>query len=118
MPDFCRNNYTEKHYVDEVGTAIYINCGQDVSGAVDCFVYMKRPDGSVVKRAATPVVFEGSLNYVRMVLESGDFNQAGDYSCQVWLTLGTWNGGGNEFIITVDERMSSSSSSSSSSSGA
>ena len=112
------NNYylNERHFVDEVGTVFYVNCGVDVSSATTPHVLLHKPDGTVVEKDATVVTFEGSKNYVSFSIASGDFDQAGDFTGQVWLTLGPWTGGGKEFIIHVDERLSSSSSSSRSSS--
>lgn len=109
-------NECEKHFVGEVGTKIYINCGEDVSSATDVSVLLARSDGTVVQRAAIPVLYKDSANYVVFTIEEGDFNQEGDYIGQVALTLGSWTGKGKEFTIHIDEGLSSSSSSSSSTS--
>ena len=106
----------EKHYIGETGTIIYINCGEDVSSATNVSVLLERPDGTIVQRTATPVTYRDSVNYIVFIIEEGDFNQEGDYTGQVELTLGSWNGKGKEFTIHIDEGLSSSSSSSKSSS--
>jgi hypothetical protein len=102
----------EQHFVGEVGTNIYINCGIDVSGAINVSVIISRPDNTVFQRSAVPEAYQGSANYVRFVIEAGDFNQAGDFTGQVELTLGSWTGKGKEFTIAVEDGLSSSSSSS------
>jgi hypothetical protein len=104
----------EKHYVGEYGTAIYVNCGQDISGASDIKIFIERPDGSILQKTATVEVFQGSNNYVMFMIEDGDFNQIGTYTGQVQLVLGPWRGKGREFTIDVEEGLSSSSSASTS----
>ena len=106
-------NECEKHFVGEVGTLVYVNCGEDVSSATNVSILLSRPDGTVIEKTALPIVFKESNNYVRFSIVEGDFNQEGDYTGQVELTLGPWTGKGSEFIIHVDEGLSSSSSSSS-----
>ena len=106
----------EKHYVGEVGTVVWVDCGIAVDDATGVTVEIERPDGTVVSKAAVPETYNGSDNYVRFSIEAGDLNQAGDFKCQVKLTLGPWTGRGAEFTISVDEPASSSSSSSRSSS--
>jgi len=103
----------EKHYVGETGTIIHIDCGIDVSSATDVYVFLTRPDLTVVQRAASPETFEGSTNFIQFSIAEGDLNQAGTYKSQVYMVLGQWKGKGREFTIIVEEGESSSSSSSS-----
>ena len=106
----------EKHYVGEVGTKIFMDCGVDISSATSISVFIERPDGTVVERTAIVEVYNGSNDYASCSISAGDFNQAGEYKGQVKLTLGAWTGRGAMFTIQVDEPASSSSSSSRSSS--
>ena len=101
----------EKHYVGEVGTVIYVNCGLDVSSATSISVVFERPDGTVFQRSAIYELYNASKNYVKCIIQSGDINQSGEFHGQVALTLGSWTGRGAMFIFQVDEPASSSSSS-------
>ena len=103
-------NCNEKHYVGEVGTTIYINCGVDVSAATNISILIERPDGTIIQKTALFAVYQDSNNYVRFVIGAGDLNQEGDYVGQVHLTLGSWTGDGDRFHIDVEEPISSSSS--------
>lgn len=108
-------DFTEPHYVGEENTLFYVDCGIDVSSATDVIIYLQRPDGTKIKRYGSVSTYNGSPDYVKFRVEKTDFNQAGDYSGQVYLEIGAWSGWGNPFEVRVVAPISSSSCSSSSS---
>lgn len=103
----------EPHYVGEENTLFYIDCGIDVSQATLAEVILLRPDGTKIQRAATPTIYNGSVDWVFFRIEDGDFNQCGKYFGQARVFIGSWSGWGRRFEIKVDNPISSSSSSSS-----
>lgn len=104
----------EPHYVGEENTLFYIDCGIDVSTATLAEVMLLRPDGTIVRKDATPATYNGSPDYVVTRIAASDFNQKGKYRGQARAFIGAWSGWGTKFIITVDDPISSSSCSSSS----
>jgi len=86
-----------KHYIGEIGTDIIVDCGQDITGATNTELVVKKPDGSIVTWTATIY----NTNYLKYTTVSGDFDQAGTYRLQASLTLSGWTGYGetSEFII-------------------
>ena len=106
-------NCRESHYVGEENTLFYIDCGIDVSQATLAEVFLKRPDGTSLKKIAAPTVLNGSSDWIFFRIEESDFNQAGKYTGQAFVTLSAWSGWGKPFYINVEFPLSSSSSSSS-----
>ena len=86
-----------KHFVDEVGTVITVDCGCDITGATGTALKVKKPDGTEVSWTAT--IYDS--NYLRYTTVSGDLDQVGVYYVQSYLTIGGWTGRGEtaEFII-------------------
>lgn len=106
----------EDHYVGEINTLFFIDCGVDVSLATKAIIYLERPDGTKLRKDAVLTTYNGSPDWVYFTIDQGDFNQEGKYSGQVWLEIGSWSGWGKPFTINVEVPISSSSSSNSSSS--
>lgn len=104
----------DPHYVGEENTIFYIDCGIDVSSATLTEVFLERPDGTNIKKTATPTIYNGSTCFVSFKVDATDFNQEGNYKGQVFATIGAWSGWGKLFHIHVDDPISSSSCSSSS----
>lgn len=80
----------EKVYVGDIGTAISLNCGQDVSAATARTIEAQRPDGSTVSWSA---VADGTTR-IRFVTIAGSLNIDGKWKLQAKVTLpsGTWLG--------------------------
>ena len=78
----------DKHYINEEGTEIIVDCGSAITGATSLALKVKKPDGTLV--SWTPIIYE--TNYLKYVVVSGDFNQSGTYYLQASLTLGAWVG--------------------------
>ena len=79
---------TGKHYVNEVGTPVVVDCGSAITGATSLALKVKKPDGTLV--SWTPTIYE--TNYLKYIVQSGDFNLSGTYYLQASLTLGGWSG--------------------------
>jgi len=87
----------EKHYSGEVGTAIVVDCGRDVSEATICKILVKKPSGDEVEWDAT--VYQS--NYLRYVVEEDDLDEVGEYEVQSYVEIDDWSGKGvtDRFII-------------------
>ncbi|KKL64805.1 hypothetical protein LCGC14_2161320 [marine sediment metagenome] len=83
-----------KSFVGDVGLIIYLDCGQVISGATGIVIKVRKPDETTTEWAATI----SGTNYIKYTVQSGDFNQAGEYRFQAYMTLGAWVGRGD----TVD----------------
>lgn len=121
MSDCCEEEYDnecpekEIHYVGESNTVFYIDCGTNVETATEAEVFLLRPDGTTIRKEATPIVFNNSKHFMEISIDEGDFNQSGKYIGQISMKIGAWEGFGKKFNIVVEKPVSSSSSSSSSS---
>lgn len=95
-----------KHYVGEVGTAVIVDCGQDISAATGVSLSVKKPDGTTASWSATIYTLDGDPNYLRHVTIASDFSMAGVYEIQAVLTLGSWTGRGQTTNFIVYENFS------------
>ena len=86
-----------KSYVGDVGLDIYLDCGQVITGATGTVIKVEKPDETTDEWAAT--IF--GTNYLKYTVQSGDFDQAGDFRLQVYMTLGSWVGRGVTAVYTV-----------------
>ena len=87
----------EKHYIDEQGTEIIVDCGCDISGSTNLVLKIKKPDSTKV--SWTPEIF--NTNYLRYVVKDGDFNLAGTYYLQASLSTGIWIGLGETATFKI-----------------
>jgi len=86
-----------KVYVGDIGTAIVLECGVDISGGSAYNVAVKKPDG-------TEVTWTGALEgttQVKYTTIAGDLDQAGEYLLQPALTLSGWIGRGETAKLSV-----------------
>lgn len=88
-----------KVYVDDVGTEIVLDCGEDIASATGLAIKAKRPDGSEVSWVAE--LAAGSTTEIMYVTQNGDLNQAGDWKLQAAPTLPNWNGRGETAVLPV-----------------
>ena len=81
---------TQKVYVGDTGTAVIIDCGQDISAATLRSVEMLRPDNFPVSVAASA----SGANSITFTTLSGTFDTAGVWKLQPKVTLptGVWRG--------------------------
>lgn len=88
-------------YKDDIGTIILINMNTDISTATGISLSIRKPDGST--DTWTPTI--SNTYYLRYTIQSGDLDQAGKYSVQPNLTLGTWTGKGQSISFTVHKQV-------------
>lgn len=86
-----------KHYVGEIGTEIIIEADSDISAASGVYLNVKKPDGTIVEWDGSVV----SGIYIRYISQSGDFDQAGEYSVQPNVALSGWAGPGDTDTFTI-----------------
>jgi hypothetical protein len=81
---------TQKVYVGDTGTAIILDCGQNISAASARSIEVKKPDGSTVSWTASA----SGTNAIRFDSLAGTFDQAGQWRLQAKVTLssGVWRG--------------------------
>jgi len=87
----------ERHYVGEVGTEILVNCGCTITGATGTSLKIIKPDGSTATWTAT---ISGTTHLTYTTI-TGDFNLAGEYILQAYLTINGWTGHGTVIVFTV-----------------
>lgn len=87
----------QKVYKDDVGTAIIIDMGQDISDATSLSLNVWK---NGTEEIWTPEVYES--NYLRYVTVSGDLDVAGMYYLQPVLAFPDgWSGKGNTVNFRV-----------------
>lgn len=81
---------TEKIYVGDVGTAIVLDCGSDITAATARTIEAQRPDGTTVSWVASA---DGTTR-IRFVTIAGSLNASGKWKLQakVVTPAGTWLG--------------------------
>lgn len=79
-----------KVYVGDTGTAIVLDCGQDVSSATARAIEVRKPDGALTSWAATA----GGSTEIRYLTLSNTLDMPGDWTLQAKVTLpsGMWLG--------------------------
>ena len=89
-----------KVYSGDVGVQFIVDCGENITGATNTSLKVKRPDKTEVEWSAT--IHES--NYLTYTTISGDLEQVGKYYIQASLSLGVWTGLGEtaELIIHDD----------------
>jgi len=87
----------DKHYVNEVGTAIIVDCGCDITGATLTKLKVLKPDEVTVE---WPASIEGS-NFLKYVVKEGDFPLPGLFRIQASLTLAGWSGLGETALVVI-----------------
>jgi len=94
----------EHIFVGDVGLNVIVDCGQDISAAVDAAILVRKPDGAVVRWAATLYETNGETRGLRYVTKPGDLSMAGLYKAQASLALGGWSGLGETARFIVKQR--------------
>lgn len=86
-----------KVYVGDTGTAIILDCGQDVSAATARSIEARKPDGTTVSWAASA----SGTNAIRFDTLAGTLDQAGKWRLQAKVTLpsGLWRGATAELVV-------------------
>ncbi len=89
-----------KHYKGEIGTKIVVDCGCDISGATQVLLRVKKPDKSIV--VWRPEIY--NKNYLKYIVQNGDFDLPGTYYLQAYIQIGGWTGLGETctFLISPE----------------
>lgn len=74
-----------KHYVDEIGLNIIVDCGVDVSNISVAKLEVRRPDATTVEWTAVPYYYNGTPNYLLYTTVDNDLLQAGVYKVQAYI---------------------------------
>lgn len=90
---------TDKYYVGDIGTAIIVDTGTDISTAIETKLSVKKSDGS-------SVWWVGSIyntNYIKYLTVEGDFSVPGVYMLQSYVKLasGCWFGNTVRFVVSA-----------------
>lgn len=89
----------DKVFVGDIGTAIILDCGEDVSAGINPRIAYQKPSYDGVSGEWVAEVYQS--NYLKYVTVDGDFDEAGDYRVQAKLTLSSWTGRGETAIFKV-----------------
>lgn len=92
-----------KIYVGDIGTAIVLNLGVDLTDAVSPELHVQKPDGSVVTWLGSVYTMNSLRNFVRYVTVKDDLNLPGKYKVQGHVTIGGWTGHSETVTFTVYE---------------
>lgn len=90
-----------KHYVGEVGGDVIIDMQEDLTGATNVSMLIKKPDGTTVTWTASLYTEGGHTNFLKHAIIAGDLDQAGKYEAHPVLTLSTWTGKGKTVSFIV-----------------
>ena len=90
-----------KHYMNEAGTDLVLDCGISVGTVQDQYIKYLKPDGttsgsfsaSVYSSYSTIAAATGTY-FLRHILITTDFNVAGEWKVQAYVAAidGTWDG--------------------------
>lgn len=79
----------DKHYQNEIGTAIILQTGVDISTATVHKIFLKKPDGTSEEKTAT-IENTTDLQYITI---TGDLAECGEYMAQGYVELPSgWKG--------------------------
>lgn len=81
---------TQKIYVGDTGTAIILDCGQDISAATSVSIEVRKPNGALVSWPAQA----SGVTAVRFDTLAGTLDRDGDWLLQsrVVMPTGAWRG--------------------------
>jgi hypothetical protein len=88
---------TSKTYIGDTGTALVLDCGQDISTATARSIEVRKPDGTTASLAAVA----SGTNSIRFDTLAGTLDQAGKWRLQAKVTLpsGVWRGATAELVV-------------------
>lgn len=88
----------DKYFVGDEGTEIIVDCGQDITGAQNTALKIRKPDGT--EEDWTPAdIYQ--TNYLRYITVANNFDQTGNYRLQSYLEKGGWKGRGEVAFFHV-----------------
>jgi hypothetical protein len=80
----------DKMYVGDIGTIIRVDTEADLTNSTTRQIKVKKPDGTTADWTATLY----DTTKIQYTIQSGDFDQAGNYQAHAYVILpsGTWRG--------------------------
>lgn len=88
-----------KYYVGDIGTAIIVDTGSNLTTATVTDLAVLKP-GSTVEVIYNGVVFDTTK--IKYIIVAGDFDVEGIYDLQAVVELPTWQGRGETVQFTVN----------------
>ena len=85
-------------YTGDVGTAIILDCVEDVSSATVRNIKVRKPDGLRTTWTAT---LDGTTK-IKYVIQTGDLDVVGDWSLQAYVEMTGWKGSGELVTLRVN----------------
>lgn len=85
------------HYVGDIGTLVILDVGTDVSTATAMSIKVKKPSGitTVWDAELGPPTPTGEYTKIMHVIESGEWDEPGQWTIQAYIEIGDWKGHGD-----------------------
>jgi len=84
-------------YTGDVGTAIILDCVDDVSAATVRTIKVRKPNGVRTTWAAT---LDGTTK-IKYVIQTGDLDVIGNWALQAYVEIPGWTGSGELVTLVV-----------------
>ncbi|NDY56635.1 hypothetical protein G3N56_07750 [Desulfovibrio sulfodismutans] len=88
-----------KNYVGDIGLAVVLDTGVDLTLATGCKILVQLPDGTTTEWSGTK-----SGTTISHATVAGELAQSGVYRLHAAFTLGGWTGVGEVACMTIYER--------------
>lgn len=85
-------------YTGDVGTAIILDCVDDVSAATVRTIKVRKPNGVRTTWAAT---LDGTTK-IKYVIQTGDLDVIGNWALQAYVEIPGWKGSGKLVTLVVN----------------
>ncbi len=92
---------SNKVFVGDVGTIIYVNVREDISAASIMQLKVFKPVSG--REVIWDGVLEGTTK-IKYIVQEGDFNEAGEYKVQAYVELPAWRGRGETATFRVYDK--------------
>jgi hypothetical protein len=92
-------------FTGDTGTALLVDCGVDLSGAINPRLRVRKPDGSIAEWNASVVRIGKELRFLQYLIQPDDLPHAGTYYLQAYLSIGEWAGYGGKSVMRVNQNI-------------
>ena len=89
----------DKHYEATIGSDIIVNVGENITGATNLKLKVRKPDNTLVEWI--PTIYNS--NYLKYTVQESDWSMPGVYKLHAYLTIDGWTGHGDMVEFTVDK---------------
>jgi hypothetical protein len=79
-----------KTYLNDIGTEIILDSGEDISGQTTLEIKYKKPEGDTGTWTASVY----NTNYAKYTTVDGDLDEIGTWTVQIYVVLPSWTGHG------------------------